>query len=99
MLLTADLVKAKARELGADAVGIADAAVLNAHPPDPKFPQTPERISPEIKSVVAIVKRIPAGLCESPSVVTTLPTRSTTPVCFARSFGWICGVPAPAIDV
>ena len=61
MLLTADLVKAKARELGADAVGIADAAVLNAHPPDPKFPQTPERISPEIKSVVAIVKRIPAG--------------------------------------
>lgn len=61
MALTAAQVKQKARELGADAVGIASAAVLNAYPPDPKFPQTPERISPEIKSVVAIVKRIPAG--------------------------------------
>lgn len=61
MTLTADDVKRKARELGADAVGIASAAVLNAHPPDPKFPQTPERISPEIRSVIAIVKRIPAG--------------------------------------
>lgn len=60
-MLTAEFVKRKARELGADAVGIASAAVLNAHPPDPKFPQTPERISPEIKSVIAIVKRIPAG--------------------------------------
>jgi epoxyqueuosine reductase QueG len=61
MALTAEQVKHRARELGADAVGIAEAAVLNAHPPDPKFPQTPERISAEIKSVVAIVKRIPAG--------------------------------------
>ena len=60
-MLTATDVKQKARELGADAVGIASAAVLNAHPPDPRFPQTPERISPEINSVVAIVKRIPAG--------------------------------------
>ncbi len=61
MALTSKQVKQKARALGADAVGIASAAVLNAHPPDPKFPQTPERISPEIKSIVAIVKRIPAG--------------------------------------
>src|SRR5712691_7268593 len=61
MTLTSEQVKEKARALGADAVGIASAAVLNAHPPDPKFPQTPERISPEIKSIVAIVKRIPAG--------------------------------------
>lgn len=60
-MLTATDVKQKARELGADAVGIVSAAVLNAHPPDPRFPQTPERISPEINSVVAIVKRIPAG--------------------------------------
>jgi hypothetical protein len=35
MALTAEIVKAKARELGADGVGIADASVLNAHPPDP----------------------------------------------------------------
>jgi epoxyqueuosine reductase QueG len=61
-VLTATDVKQKARELGADAVGIVSAAVLNAHPPDPRFPQTPERISPEITSVVAIVKRIPAGV-------------------------------------
>src|SRR6266849_8509188 len=61
MTLTSEQVKEKARALGADDVGIASAAVLNAHPPDPKFPQTPERISPEIKSIVAIVKRIPAG--------------------------------------
>lgn len=62
MSLTAEQVKTQARALGADAVGIASAAVLNTHPPDPKFPQTPERISPEIKSVIAIVKRIPAGV-------------------------------------
>ena len=61
MALTAEVVKAKARELGADGVGIASAAALNAHPPDPKHPQIPSRISPEIKSGVAFFKRIPAG--------------------------------------
>jgi epoxyqueuosine reductase QueG len=61
MRLTAELVKAKARELGADGVGVASAAVLNAHPPDPKHPQTPERISREIRSCIAFFKRIPAG--------------------------------------
>jgi len=60
-MLTAEAVKAKARELGADAVGIASAAVLNANPPDPKFPQTPARIWPETRSLVAFIKRIPAG--------------------------------------
>lgn len=59
--LTAERVKARARELGADGVGIASAAALNAHPPDPDYPQTPERISPEIRSCVAFFKRIPAG--------------------------------------
>src|SRR4029453_18279747 len=61
MALTGEIVKAKARELGADGVGIADAAVLNAHPPDPAHPQIPSRISPEIRSCVAFFKRIPAG--------------------------------------
>ena len=61
MPLTAEIVKAKARELGADGVGIADAAVLNAHPPDPAYPQTPVSVSPEIRSCVAFFKRIPAG--------------------------------------
>lgn len=54
-------VKRRARELGADLCGIASAATLNAFPPDPRWPQTPERISPYCKSVIVIVQRIPAG--------------------------------------
>lgn len=60
-MIDAAAVKACARELGADAVGIASAAVLEAHPPDPAYPQTPGRIWPEARSCVAFVKRIPAG--------------------------------------
>jgi epoxyqueuosine reductase QueG len=54
-------VKRRARELGADLAGVASAATLNAFPPDPRWPQTPERILPSIKSVVVLVQRIPAG--------------------------------------
>jgi epoxyqueuosine reductase QueG len=54
-------VKARAKALGADLVGIASAATLNAFPPDPRWPQTPERISPYCKSVIVIAQRIPAG--------------------------------------
>lgn len=54
-------VKAYARELGAHLVGIASARTLNAFPPDPRFPQTPERISPHCKSVIVIAQRIPVG--------------------------------------
>jgi len=60
--LTASAVKAKALELGADLVGIASADVLNAFPPDPRYPQTPDRISPHVKSVVVIVQHIPAAV-------------------------------------
>ena len=59
--LDASIVKDKARALGADLVGIASAATLNEFPPDPKWPQTPDRISPYTKSVIVIAKRIPAG--------------------------------------
>src|SRR5262245_26152101 len=59
--MNAPEVKALARELGADLVGIASAATLNRFPPDPLHPQTPERISPYVKSVIVIVKRIPVG--------------------------------------
>jgi epoxyqueuosine reductase QueG len=59
--LDAAAVKTEARRLGADAVGIADVAVLNAHPPDSGCPQTPARIWPEARSCVAFAKRIPAG--------------------------------------
>lgn len=54
-------VKQRAKALGADLVGIASAATLNAFPPDPRWPQTPERISPYCKSVIVIAQRIPAG--------------------------------------
>ncbi len=54
-------VKARAKALGADLVGIASARTLNAFPPDPRWPQTPERITPYCKSVIVIVQRIPAG--------------------------------------
>src|SRR6476661_2143520 len=59
--VTSNEVKRRAKELGADLCGIASAATLNAFPPDPRWPQTPERISPYIKSVVVIVQRIPVG--------------------------------------
>jgi epoxyqueuosine reductase QueG len=60
-MIDAATVKAELRALGADAVGIASAAVLNRNPPDPGYPQIPERIWPEARSCVAFAKRIPAG--------------------------------------
>ena len=59
--ITAETVKAKARELGADLVGIASAETLNAFPPDPRWPQTPDRISRYCRSMVVVVQRIPVG--------------------------------------
>ena len=59
--INAATVKRRALELGADLVGIASAATLNAFPPDPRWPQTPERILPSLKSVVVLAQRIPAG--------------------------------------
>lgn len=55
-------VKRIAKELGADLVGIASANVLNAFPPDPLYPQTPDRISPYTKSVIVIANRIPVAV-------------------------------------
>ena len=54
-------VKRLGKALGADMIGIASAKTLNAFPPDPRFPQTPERISPYVKSVVVIVQHIPVA--------------------------------------
>jgi len=60
--LTAADVKTKARALGADLVGIARGAVLDAHPPDPKRPQTPERITPlDGRSVIVLARRLLTG--------------------------------------
>lgn len=63
MSLTADDVKAKARALGADLVGIAPGKILNRHPPDPKRPQTPGGITAEdSKSVIVLARRQLTGL-------------------------------------
>ena len=59
--LDSDTVKDQAKRFGADLVGIVSAKTLNEFPPDPKWPQTPERISPHAKSVIVIAKRIPIG--------------------------------------
>jgi len=59
--ISAAMVKERAKALGIDLVGIASAEVLNAHPPDPKWPQTPDRISPYVKSVIVVAQHIPAG--------------------------------------
>ena len=42
--LDSDTVKDQAKRFGADLVGIVSAKTLNEFPPDPKWPQTPERI-------------------------------------------------------
>ena len=55
-------VKALAKSYGADIVGIASAKVLNAFPPDPQWPQTPERIRPYVKSVIVICPAIPVAV-------------------------------------
>lgn len=54
-------VKQLAMDFGADLVGIASAKTLNAFPPDPRWPQTPENISPHCKSVIVIISRIPVA--------------------------------------
>ena len=53
--------KLQARTLGADLVGIADCQTLNAHPPDPTTPQTPNRISERFRSCIVLAKRMPLG--------------------------------------
>ncbi len=54
-------VKRMGAALGADMIGIASAKTLNAFPPDPRYPQTPERISRYVKSIVVIVQHIPVA--------------------------------------
>jgi epoxyqueuosine reductase len=61
--LTGDDVKAKARQLGADLVGIASGAALDRNPPDPERPQTPTAVTPEdSRSVIVLARRLLHGL-------------------------------------
>ncbi len=67
--MDATQVKELAKSLGADLVGIASARTLNAFPPDPLWPQTPDRISASCKSVIVIVSRIPVAAFRAKSGV------------------------------
>ena len=60
--LDAHTVKDKAREFGADLVGIADSAVLNDFPADPDDPRIPADISDyDADRVIVIAKRLNVG--------------------------------------
>jgi epoxyqueuosine reductase len=61
--ITGEAVKEKARALGADLVGIADGAALDAHPWDPANPRGPKDIT-ELDGgrVIVMAKRLSAGV-------------------------------------
>lgn len=61
--LTAAQVKAKAKELGVDLVGVADGAALEANPPDPKNPRRPSNITAlDGGRVIVLAKRLSRGV-------------------------------------
>ncbi|MBL8380348.1 MAG: hypothetical protein JNM79_20930 [Burkholderiales bacterium] len=61
--LTAAAIKARARELGADLVGIADGAELEKHPPDPADPRRPSDITDlDGGRVIVLAKKVSAGV-------------------------------------
>ena len=67
--LTPDMVKTKARELGVDLVGIADGAVMNENPPNPRLPQTPDRITThDGDRCIVLAKRYSVGTTRLPRV-------------------------------
>jgi len=60
--LDAAAIKAKALELGADLVGIADGKVMDANPPDPRDPRRPSDITElDGDRVIVLAKRYTAG--------------------------------------
>ena len=60
--LTADDIKAKARALGVDLVGIADGANLERNPPDPRNPRRPSDITDlDGGRVIVLAKRVSRG--------------------------------------
>ena len=61
--LSAAEVKARAREFGADLVGIADGAALEAHPPDANDPRRPSDITElDCGRVIVLAKRLNSGV-------------------------------------
>ncbi len=65
--MDAQEVKRIAKEMGADLVGIASAKTLNAFPPDPACPQTPDRVSPYCRSVIVIAHHLPVAVFRAKS--------------------------------
>ena len=60
--LTSDQVKARAREFGADLVGIADGQVINEHPPDALHPRRPRDLTDlDGDRVIVLAKRTFTG--------------------------------------
>jgi len=61
--VTAAEIKAKAKELGADLVGIADGDVMNANPPDPADPRRPIDVTElDYKRVIVLAKHLNNGV-------------------------------------
>jgi epoxyqueuosine reductase len=61
--ISAAEIKAEAKSLGADLVGIADSAEINANPPDPADPRVPADISDhDAGRVIVIGKRLSSGV-------------------------------------
>ncbi|MBO33600.1 MAG: hypothetical protein QGF71_08275 [Rhodospirillales bacterium] len=59
--ITSEKVKQIVLDCGGDLAGIASTKTLNAFPPDPRWPQTPERMTPDAKSVIVIGLRVPVA--------------------------------------
>lgn len=60
--IAADDIKAKAKALGADLVGIADGKAMDDNPPDPRAPRRPRDISDyDADRVIVLAKRINSG--------------------------------------
>ena len=61
--LSAAQIKSKARELGADLVGIADGAAMEQYPPDPSDPRRPSDITAlDGGRVIVLAKRLNSGV-------------------------------------
>src|SRR5437773_986607 len=86
--LTSALVKAKAKEFGADLVGIAAGRVLDAHPPDPKHAQTPSLVSRrDNNTVIVMAKRCLARTAVLTSAELEPDKRLTKPLCLGEECG------------
>ncbi len=65
--VTADDIKARARALGADLVGIADGEAMDRNPPDPADPRRPSDVTDlDAGRVIVLAKRLSNGVARIP---------------------------------